>query len=230
MHSGELSGKTSGNTLSDLILGGQDGLVNVLSVILGVAAASHNVKLVIAAAMAATFGESISMAAVAYTSKAAERDRFKSEFEREKREVEEVPEKETQEIREIYQSKGFKGKILDDIVTHITSDKELWLSQMMDEELHLKEVTQKEITTGSFIVGISALVGSFVPITPFFFAPIKDALWISLGVSILILFAAGIYKAKTTVGRPVKSGLQMVIIGMGAAFAGYLIGRLFGSL
>ena len=63
MHSGELSRKNSGNTLSDMILGGQDGLVNVLGVILGVAAASNDLKIVIAGGMAATFAESISMAA-----------------------------------------------------------------------------------------------------------------------------------------------------------------------
>jgi len=64
MHLGELSRKSQGNTLSDMILGGQDGLVNVLGVILGVAAASGNMRIIIAGGLAATFAESISMAAV----------------------------------------------------------------------------------------------------------------------------------------------------------------------
>lgn len=60
--------------LSQMILGGQDGLVNVLGVLLGVAAASESTKIIIAVGLAATFAESIAMAAVAYTSKMAERD------------------------------------------------------------------------------------------------------------------------------------------------------------
>lgn len=230
MHLGELSRKNTGNTLSDMILGGQDGLVNVLGVILGVAAASNDIKIVIAGGLAATFAESISMAAVALTSKMAERDHFISELAREKREINEMPEKEEAEIRRVYKAKGFDGKLLDDITSHVMSSDKLWVDQMMKEELELKPVTQKEIYTSSFVVGFAALVGSFVPITPYFFAPIKTALWISLGVSVIVLFLVGMYKAKMTVGKPVKSGFQMVIIGMSAALAGYFIGKLFGAI
>ncbi|MCX6808309.1 MAG: VIT1/CCC1 transporter family protein [Candidatus Berkelbacteria bacterium] len=228
-HLGELSRKSSGNMLSDMILGGQDGLVNVLGVILGVAAASNDPKIVIAGGLAATFAESISMAAVALTSKMAERDHFIAELAREKREIVEMPEKEESEIRCVYKSKGFDGKILDDITNHVISNRGLWLDQMMKEELELKPVTQKEIYTSSFVVGLSALVGSFIPLTPYFFLPIKTALWPSLAISAIILFLVGVYKAKMTVGKPAKSGIQMAIIGMTAALAGYLIGKLFGG-
>ena len=229
MHSGELSSQNKGTLLSDLILGGQDGLVNVLGVILGVAAASQNMKIIIAGGLAATFAESISMAAVALTSKMAQRDHYASELAREQREIKELPEKEKAEIRRVYEAKGFKGKILDDIVSHITKDEALWVDIMMKEELELKEVTQKEIYVSSLIVGFSALVGSFIPLVPFFFLPIKTALIYSLIVSAVALFFVGIYKAKATVGKPVKTGIQMMIIGMAAALAGYLIGKLFGA-
>lgn len=228
-HLGELSRKSSGNTLSDMILGGQDGLVNVLGVILGVAVASSDHRIVIAGGLAATFAESISMAAVALTSKMAERDHFIAELEREKREIREMPEKEEAEIRKVYKGKGFDGQILDDIVKHVIAHEELWVDQMMKEELELKEVKQKEIWWSSFIVGFSALVGSFVPLTPYFFLPIKSALWVTLIVSVIVLFIVGAYKAKVTIGKPYKSGLQMAAIGMGAAMAGYLIGLLFGG-
>ena len=67
--------------LADIILGGQDGLVNVLGVILGVAAATGDVRVVIAAGLAATFAESVSMGAVAYTSTQAEAEFYESERE-----------------------------------------------------------------------------------------------------------------------------------------------------
>lgn len=229
VHSGELSSSNKGNTLSDIILGGQDGLVNVLGVILGVAAASNDHRIVIAGGLAATFAESISMAAVALTSKIAERDHFSAELAREKREIKEMPDKEEAEIREVYRSKGFSGKLLDDIVAHIIKDELLWVDQMMKEELELKEVKQREIYLSSFTVGAAALVGSFVPLTPFFFMKIQTGLWLSLAISAIVLFIVGIYKAKATIGKPLKSGVQLAIIGMSAALAGYLIGRLFGA-
>src|SRR3989344_3306425 len=108
--------------LADVILGGQDGLVNVLGVILGVAAASGDQRIIIAAGLAATFAESVSMGAVAFTSMLARRDFYEAELAREKREMVEVPEVETEEIREIYRKKGFKGKLLEQIVEKITSD------------------------------------------------------------------------------------------------------------
>ncbi len=229
MHTGELSRKSKGNTLADMILGGQDGLVNVLGVILGVAAASGEMRIIIAGGMAATFAESISMAAVALTSKMAERDHYWAELEREKREIKEMPEKEEGEIRDIYEKKGFSGKLLDDIVAHIISDDTRWVGLMMKEELELREIEQKEIYTSSVVVGFSALVGSFIPLTPYFFLPIHTALWVSLIISTIVLFFVGVYKAKLTVGKPMKTGFQMAIIGMSAALAGYFIGKLFGA-
>jgi VIT1/CCC1 family predicted Fe2+/Mn2+ transporter len=59
--------------------------------------------------------------------------------------------------------------------------------------------------------------------------PIKNALWVALIISAIVLFFVGIYKAKLTVGKPLKSGIQMAIIGMTAALAGYAIGKLFGA-
>src|SRR6266498_4808483 len=88
--------------LSDVILGGQDGLVNVLGVILGVAAATQDTRIVIAAGLAATFAESISMGAVAYTSRLASDDLYLSEREREYRHIHLAPDLEIEEIRNIY--------------------------------------------------------------------------------------------------------------------------------
>src|SRR5512136_1654402 len=95
--------------LSDFILGSQDGLVNVLGVILGVAIASNDFKIILAGGLAATFAESISMGAVAYTSTLARRDHYLAELEREKREMRDVPEQEEEEIREILRKWGFDG-------------------------------------------------------------------------------------------------------------------------
>lgn len=214
--------------LPEIILGGQDGLVNVLGVILGVAAATSDSRVVVVAGLAATFAESISMAAVAYTSKLAEADYYQSELERERWEIENFPEGEREEITALYENYGFKGKILKEIVSKITSDKNIWLKIMMEQELKLEKVERKDAFPSAIIVGISALIGSFIPLIPFFFLSIKLAITVSLLISMITLFLVGYYKAKQTTGYNFgKSGIEMAIIGMASAGVGYFIGSIF---
>lgn len=218
-----------GNRLSDIILGGQDGLVNVLGVLLGVAAASQETRIVIAAGLAATFAESISMAAVAYTSKLSEYEYYLSEMRREREEIREKPEVEREEIRQIYREKGFEGHLLEEIVRVITSNKKIWLETMMSDELKLSRMDRARPLKSAALVGISALVGSLIPLVPFFFATIQASIYISILVSALTLFIVGAVKASMTVGKKTRSGLQMAIIGIVSALAGYCIGLLFRS-
>lgn len=217
-----------GGLLRDFILGGQDGLVNVLGIVLGVAAATMESRIVIIAGLAATFAESISMAAVAYTSTKAERDFYYREYEKEKKEVDQGSPIEIEEVRELYRRKGFSGRLLEKIVKKITSNKKVWLEFMMYEELRLSNPEGKNPVKSGIIVGLAAVVGSLVPIIVFFFAPVNQAIMLSLIFSAAILFLAGVIKAKLTVGTWWKTGLEMMIIGMLSAGVGYFVGALLG--
>ena len=141
--------------LADVILGGQDGLVNVLGVILGVAAATSDARIVIAAGMAATFAESISMGAVAYTSKLAEHDLYHSEREREHRHIHLAPDVEIEEIRDIYRKKGFEGETLEKIVDVITSNPDVWVNVMMAEEFQMSVPEKSKAFKSAMLVGFS---------------------------------------------------------------------------
>ncbi|MDD5464580.1 MAG: VIT1/CCC1 transporter family protein [Candidatus Moranbacteria bacterium] len=217
---------TDGNIIEEIILGGQDGVVNVLGVVLGIATATTDAKIVLIAGIAVTFAESISMAAVAYTSQKAAKQYFESQLLREKKEIEETPEIEKQEIREIFEKKGFKGKDLDKVVEIITSNKEVWLNVMMSDELNLGSYKEKDPKRAAIIVGLAAFFGSLFPITPFFFTDAQTGIIYSFILSIGILFLAGAVKAKYTIGNWLKNGLEMAAIGTIAAIAGYIIGLL----
>lgn len=214
--------------LPEIILGGQDGLVNVLGVILGVAAATSSTQIVLVAGMAAAFAESISMAAVAYTSKVAEADYYQSEYEREKWEIEHEPDGEREEVRALYELYGFTGETLEKIVDTITGNKEVWLRVMMEQELKLEPIERKDAIPAAIIVGFSALVGSFIPLTAYFFLPIFPSTIIGLIISAVTLFIVGYYKAKKTLGRNlIRQGVEMMVIGMVSAIVGYLVGAVF---
>lgn len=218
------------NWYADLILGGQDGLVNVLGIILGVTAARGSNQILLAASLAAGLAEAVSMAAVSYTSQHSNKDHYEKEQRREYYEVDHEPEEEKREIREIYQARGFKGKILDDIVTTITADKDRWVANMMTDELGLEPVETANIIKSSLLVGLSAIVGSLLPVFPFFFLTGPPAIILSLIIAAVTLFTVGMYQAKSMVGSWWKSGLQMTVIGLGAALVGFLIGNLFKTI
>jgi VIT1/CCC1 family predicted Fe2+/Mn2+ transporter len=214
--------------LADIILGGQDGLVNTLGVILGVAAASSDPRIVIAGGFAATFAESISMGAVAYTSTLADHDHYRAELERERREIRDMPEAEEQEVRDIFSRWGFTGDLLEKAVAKVMEEEEAWVDVMMRNELKLAPIEDTSAIRAAFVVGFSAIVGSLIPLVPFLLLPLGYAVATSLVFSALALFGVGAYKARITVGRPLRSGLQMAVIGIVSALAGYAIGALFG--
>ena len=219
-----------GKEISDIILGGQDGLVNVLGVVLGVASATNNPFIVLIAGLAAAIAETISMAAVAYTSVKADRDYYLSERALEEEEVEKIPEHEVEEIREIYAKKGFKGKLLEDVVKVITSNKKVWVDTMLTEELNLSPKFGGSPLKSGLVVFISTLIGSLIPLISFVFLPIANAIFASLVVSLAILFAVGVIKAKLTLGNWFKSGIELALIGTLAALSGYGIGLGLGMI
>ncbi len=223
-HHDETDPHKPSSNLADIILGGQDGLVNVLGIILGIAAATGDPRIVIVAGLSATFAESVSMAAVAYTSTLADADFYESEREREYRHIREVPAIEKEEVRQIYELKGFKGDLLDKIVDTITANQDIWVAVMMAEEHMLTPIDRSTALKSALVVGISAIVGSLLPIIPFFIFDVATSMWLSVALTALILFIVGVYKAKVTVGKPGRSGLEMALIGTVSAMIGYLVG------
>jgi vacuolar iron transporter family protein len=215
------------NWLRDVILGGQDGLVNILGIILGVIAGGGSTTVLLATGFAAAITESISMGAVGWTSALSERDYYAAEQAREEAEIDATPDAERQEVRHIYAGKGFSGDLLDQVVETITANRDAWLGTMMDEELHLQPVESPDIFRSAIVITIATLIGHLIPLLPFVWLSRSTALILAFALSAAVLFGVGAYEAVTMVGDWRRKGLQMVAIGLGAAAIGFLIGRLF---
>src|SRR6266550_4591390 len=190
--------------------------------------ASRDITIILAGGLAATFAESISMGAVAYTSTLARRDHYLAEVEREKEEMRTLPDLERQEVRDILERWDFHGAELDEMLEKIVSKPKAWLELMMAHELYLAPVDPTQARRSAVLVGIAAILGSLIPLIPFIVIG-RDILLgtaVSLVVSTLALFAIGWWKARTTIGRPSRSGTQMAIIGIASALAGFGIAYL----
>jgi predicted membrane protein (TIGR00267 family) len=101
---------------------------------------------------------------------------------------------------------------------------------MMNEELHLQPVAQQSLVQSAVVVTVATLIGHFIPIVPFMVVARTPAIVLSIALSAVTLFGVGVYSAKTLVGDWRKSGLQMLLIGLGAAALGFFIGRLFHTM
>jgi len=217
--------------LRDVILGGQDGLVNVLGIILAMAGATQDVRLIIISGLAATFAESLSMVAVGYTSSVAVKDVYNNIMKKEEHQSKYRKEEAKKEIIDIYKKKGFKGTLLNRVVNHITSNKKLMVDTMMKEEHDMTLEGFENPIINAAVIGMAALIGSVIPLLPFFiFDSVFYGMVLAVIVSVIALFFTGAYKAKLTGGRWLKEGIVLSVVGMGAAGLGYGIGLLLGLI
>ena len=197
--------------LSNFILGSQDGLVNVLGILLGLTAATTDLRIFFVAALAALGAESISMGAVAYTSTSARRRVYLKEANRERQEMKDVPEIEKEEMRGIIRNWGYEGNELEDLTDQIVKNPKAMLDLMMSNELDLAPVDKSEARRSAFVVGSSTIFGSFIPLIPYLFVGrnILTGTETSVILSGIVLFLIGVYEAKTTVGAFWRSGLAV---------------------
>jgi vacuolar iron transporter family protein len=218
--------------LSDFILGSQDGLVNVLGILLGLAAASAEPRIIIIAALAALGAESVSMGAVAYTSTVARAKVYKAEIQRELEEMRTLPEVEREEVRVILREWGYTGDHLEEMVKEIESRPKMMLDLMMAFELKLAPVADNQARNSALIVFGATVVGSLIPLIPFFLPGVStvNSAYTAIVISGIALFGIGWYEAESTVGPFWKSGVRMLLIGLGAGLAGFLIGHFAGVL
>ena len=219
-----------GRAIREVIFGMNDGLVTTIGFLAGVTSSISESRYILLAGIAAVVAGAVSMSIGGYLATKSQREFFHSEVEREKWEIEKMPEKEAQEVREIYGEMGFSRSEQDMIVKRVTSDKDLLLRFMKREELGLVDEHLDEPLQVALIMGLSFLAGSFPPILPYFFMnDANSAIWVAILFSVLFLFLVGVAKTRLTKVKPLRSGLETTLLGVLAAGVGYGLGWLAGK-
>lgn len=214
--------------LGDAVFGIEDGLVETLGVTVGVGAAAVGVKIVIIAGVATMFSGAVSMAAGAYLSTKARNQLYYKELAREKREIDEMPEVEREEIRRIYYKKGFRGKDLSKAVKIITSDKDRWLRVMMEEELGMYREHQNNPFVSGALSGSFFMFGALFPVLPYFLFTNSVSVVVSLFLTGLVLFSFGLWKGRHSKINPWKSAFEMLFVGLLAFGIATVVGKILG--
>jgi|YelNatPaOPRAMG01_1025707.scaffolds.fasta_scaffold00245_45 Uncharacterized membrane protein len=215
-----------GGIVRELVFGANDGLVAAFAVASGVNGAGVTSKVILIAGLAELIGGAISMSLGAYLSTKSQIEYYDGEMKRERYEVEKFPEIEKQEIREIYQGKGFQGEILEKIIDHITSDKQRWVDIMMKEELGLSLDLSISPVKSAVAIGVAYALGALMPIIPYIFLQPASGLVSSALLTLASLFSVGAAKTFITGKKLLRSGFESMLIGGLAATATFIAGKL----
>jgi len=218
-----------GGIVRELVFGANDGLVAAFAVASGVNGAGVTSKVILIAGLAELIGGTISMALGAYLSTKSQIEYYRGEMNREAYEVDNFPDVERQEIKEIYESKGFRGEILERIISHITSDRKRWVDIMMNEELGLSLDAGISPMKSGIATGGAYAFGALMPILPYIFMQPANGLIASVAITLTVLFGVGAAKTIVTGKNFLRSGFESMAIGGLAAAATFLAGRIFSS-
>ena len=213
----------------DFIYGSIDGAVTTFAIVAGVMGASLSSVIILILGFANLFADGFSMAAANYQASKARNEFIEMKRKQEEWEIENLEEQEKDEIRDIYKEKGFKDKLLEDVVRIITSRRKVWIDTMMKEELGLiedgKNPRQSSVSTfvGFNVVGL-------IPLIPFMIfmiigIEVNSEAFVYSTVSVFAaFFLVGMIKGKIVKKSMLYSGISTLIIGGIAAVVAYLVG------
>jgi vacuolar iron transporter family protein len=214
--------------LRDIVIGMSDGLTVPFALAAGLSGAVSSTGIIIIAGIAEIAAGSIAMGLGGYLAGKTEIDHYNSELKREYQEVELVPEKEKEEVREFFENLGLSKEIQQLAAEEIARDKQKWVDFMMKYELGLDKPDPKRATKSALNIGLSYVVGGLVPLSPYFFidTPI-EALKISVLVTLICLFIFGYFKSRMTGIHPWAGALRVMLIGAVAAGAAFGVAKIF---
>lgn len=220
---------SGGNALRAAVLGANDGLVSILSLVMGVAGATNSNSDVLIAGLAGLLAGAGSMALGEWLSVQSSRELYENQIKIEAQEIEENPEEEQEELALIYQAKGLPEDRARELAAHMTADKASLLDTLAREELG---VDPEELGGSAYEAAFTSFllfaVGAIFPIFPFIFWTGTTAIYISLAVSGVGLFIIGAAITLMTGRGVLFSGMRQVFVGLAAAALTFGIGKLIG--
>lgn len=208
------------------VLGANDGLLSTTSIVIGVAAASPDRNTIILAALAGMIAGAMSMAAGEYVSVSSQEDTENADLLREKRELEEMPEIELQELAKIYEKRGVSKETALQVATELTAHDALAVHA--HDELGINEISQAKPLQAALASFGSFALGALLPFGVSLLAPIKQMVYFQYGFSIVFLMILGAVSARTGGSKIGIAVLRICFWGTVAMGITAFVGHIFG--
>ena len=220
--------------LPDFVYGGIDGSVTTFAVVAGVTGASLSPAIVLILGFANLFADGFSMAVGNYLSTKSKKEYADKIRKSEEHSIINIPEEETEEIREIFTEKGFAGQQLDDAVEIITSNQEVWVDTMMKDEFGIFEDHTSPFRS-ALVTFISFNIIGFIPLLAYVLSYFSESFrentfTLSVIFTSIAFFIVGSVKGRIIGERWFYSALETLFIGGAAAAIAYLVGYLLSGL
>lgn len=217
---------TATDTVRDIVIGMSDGLTVPFALAAGLSGAVASVKIVVTAGIAEIAAGSIAMGLGGYLAARTDWEHYRSEQARELLETQDYPEKEAEEVAEIFRGYGLGEEHVGPVVEAIQADTGRWVEFMMRFELGLDAPDPARALRSAFTIAFSYIFGGLIPLSPYILAgQMTTALLLSVGVTLFALFVFGFVKGKLTGIHPWKGAIQTAFIGGLAASAAFLLAR-----
>jgi VIT1/CCC1 family predicted Fe2+/Mn2+ transporter len=214
------------NWLRASVLGANDGIISIASLAIGIATASTTREPIVLATVAGLVAGALSMAAGEYVSVSSQTDIERSDVEREKAELVEMPDIELQRLAEIYEKRGLKKE------TALTVARELTefdaLGAHVRDELGINEISKAKPIQAAIASGTAFVCGGIMPLLGALFLPVQNMEYYLYGMSILFLSILGMVAARTGGSSISKAIVRVTFWGTIAMVLTALVGYFFG--
>lgn len=221
-----LAGATQHSYLGDFVLGAVDGTVTTFAVVSGVAGAGLPSGVAVVLGLANVLADGFSMAVGNYLSTKSEHELLDLARRTEERHIEQHPEGEREEIRQIFSSKGFEGDLLETITDTITEEHERWVDTMLTEELGLQLEPPHPVRAAT-VTFVAFMLAGVMPIIPLLFSAYLTAFetFAASGLATAVTFIfIGVVKARATHKPTLRPVAETLVIGGCAALLAYVAG------
>lgn len=217
--------------IRDVVIGMSDGLTVPFALAAGLAGTPMaTTQIVVIAGLAEIAAGSIAMGLGGYLAARTDRDHYHSERARELQETLDVPDKEREEVAEVFRGYGLTEEQIEPVVHAISSNQKRWVDFMMRFELGYEEPDPKRARNSAITIAFSYIMGGLIPLAPYVVVEhLLQALIVSAMVTLVALFTFGYVKGKLTGISPWRGGLQTVIIGGLASAAAFSLARWIGA-
>ena len=213
--------------LGEFVYGGIDGSVTTFAVVAGSTGANLDSSIVIILGFANLLADGFAMSVGSYLSAKSERAVYEKHKQTEYWEVDNMPKQEREEVKEIYQEKGFEGELLEQVVEVICSDRDRWVNVMMKEELEMIPDVKSPFATGATTY-ISFILVGIVPLITYVWdyaiQPLENVFWMASSLTVLAFVGIGWLKSFVTETSKTKGILETLLLGALAAAVSYFVG------
>lgn len=216
-------------TVRDIVIGMSDGLTVPFALAAGISGAGAQTRIVVLAGLAEIAAGSIAMGLGGYLAARTDFEHYMTEKQRENWEIDHLPDREKQEVADVFRGYGMEEVHISPIIEAMSHKREQWLDFMMRFELGLEAPDPKRARVSAITIGLSYIMGGFIPLSPYILIPsLTTALIVSVVVTLTALLVFGYIKGRFTGTKPVRSGLQTMLVGGLAAGVAFLLARLIG--